>query len=167
MTLDSSHPLIPPITNFALNDLLLYTHECNIGEIAYFKVDINLIEKLPFATLGLIWNANSSHHDSFWMQCDLSRILREKFAFKSIGAILGMIDNNVESVKIVGTRDMNMDSKTKTIFDEIDYTNQNFLNKFTKPYFNDVQENFIFDPFERSRTLHYRHKCIKNGSKLK
>ena len=117
-------------------------------------------------------NANSSHHsniqnDSFWMQCDFSRILRENFAFKSFEAILGIIGNNVESVKIVGTRDMNMDSKTKTIFDEIDYTNQNFLNKFTKPYFNDVQENFIFDPFERSRTLQYRNKCIKNRSKLK
>ena len=72
-----------------------------------------------------------------------------KNAFKSIIAILGIIDDNVESVKIIGTRDMSMDSKTKTIFDEIDYTNQNFLNKFTKPYFNDVQENFIFDPFER------------------
>ena len=99
------------------------------------------------------------------MQCGLS--FARKNAFKSIKAILGMMGNNVESVKIVGTRDMNMDSKTKTIFDEIDYTNQNFLNKFTMPYFNDVQEHFIFDPFERSRTLQYRNKCTKNGSKLK
>ena len=98
----------------------------------------------------------------FWMQCDLSRILREKFAFKSFKAILGMISNNVESVKILGTRDMNMDSKTKTIFDEIDYTNQNFLNKFTKPYFNDVQENFIFDPFQdlRSFAVHLQYQRV-------
>ena len=58
-----------------------------------------------------------------------------------------MVENNVEGVKLVGTRDMNMDPKAKAVFDEIDYSNYNYLNKFTKPYFNDVQEIFkIRDP---------------------
>ena len=54
VTLESAHPLIPPITTFGLNDLLLYTHECSKDEIGYFKVDVNLIEKLPYAYLGKI-----------------------------------------------------------------------------------------------------------------
>ena len=69
------------------------------------------------------------------MQCDLSPWI-------SIKAILGMVENNVEGVKLVGTRDMNMDLKAKAVFDEIDYSNYNYLNKFTKPYFNDVQDIF-------------------------
>jgi len=52
--------------------------------------------------------------------------------------------SQVQSVKIFGTRDMNMDPNAKTLFDEIDYSNFNFANKFTKPYFNDAQENLTF-----------------------
>ena len=51
--------------------------------------------------------------------------------------------SQVESVKIFGTRDMNMDPNAKKLFDEIDYSNSNFANKFTKPYFNDAQEKFL------------------------
>ena len=62
ITLESAHPLLPPITTFGLNDLLLYTNECNNDEIAYFKVDVNLIEKLPWAYLGNIWNSNNENN---------------------------------------------------------------------------------------------------------
>ena len=31
---------------------MLYTHECENDEIAYFKVDVNLIRSLPDAYLG-------------------------------------------------------------------------------------------------------------------
>ena len=54
VTLESAHPLIPPITTFGFNDVLFYTYECSYDEIAYFKVDVNLIEKLPWAYLGKI-----------------------------------------------------------------------------------------------------------------
>ena len=53
--------------------------------------------------------------------------------------------SQVQSVKIFGTRDMNMDPNAKTLFDEIDYSNFNFANKFTKPYFNDAQENLTLN----------------------
>lgn len=68
--------------------------------------------------------------------------------FSNKKAVLGIVGNGqkspqVESVKIFGTRDMNMDPNAKSLFDEIDYSNFNFANKFTKPYFNDAQENFL------------------------
>lgn len=53
--------------------------------------------------------------------------------------------SEIQSVKIFGTRDMNMDPNAKTLFDEIDYSNFNFANKFTKPYFNDAQENLTLN----------------------
>ena len=39
VTLESSHPLTRP------HDGMFYTHECKDDEIAYFKVDVNLIDK--------------------------------------------------------------------------------------------------------------------------
>ena len=54
-----------------------------------------------------------------------------------------MKDNKIENVKLLGTRDMNMDSKAKALFNGIDYQTDVFLNTmndFTKPYFNDAQE---------------------------
>ena len=61
-----------------------------------------------------------------------------------------MKDNKVENVKLLGTRDMNMDSKAKALFNGIDYQTDVFLNTmndFTKPYFNDAQEKFAKNIF--------------------
>ena len=54
VTLESSHPLRP--LNY-YNDYLtmFYTHECKNDEIAYFKVDVNLIHVLPYNYLGNVW----------------------------------------------------------------------------------------------------------------
>ena len=49
--------------------------------------------------------------------------------------MLGMVDNNVESVKFIGRREMNMDTKMKTLFYGSDE------NRY-KPYFNDAKELF-------------------------
>lgn len=49
-------------------------------------------------------------------------------------ALLGMTHSKVESVKIIGTRDIDMDSKAKAVFTEINNES------YTKPYFNDAQE---------------------------
>ena len=46
-----------------------------------------------------------------------------------------MVDNNVESVKFIGRRDMNMNANMKTLFYEEDEY------RF-KPYFNDAKELF-------------------------
>ena len=49
--------------------------------------------------------------------------------------MLGMVDNNVESVKFIGRREMNMDKYMKRLFyDSDDYR--------YKPYFNDAKELF-------------------------
>ena len=46
-----------------------------------------------------------------------------------------MVDNNVESVKLIGRRDMNMNANMKTLFYESD--------KYRfRPYFNDAKEMF-------------------------
>ena len=34
---------------------VFYTHECEDDEIAYFKVDLNLIDSLPEIYLGNVW----------------------------------------------------------------------------------------------------------------
>ena len=34
---------------------VFYTHECEDDEIAYFKVDLNLIDSLPVSYLGNVW----------------------------------------------------------------------------------------------------------------
>ena len=52
VTLESSHPLKPSDSLF--NQRMFYTHECKDDEIAYFKVDVNLIDSSPFAHLGNI-----------------------------------------------------------------------------------------------------------------
>ena len=50
VTLESSHPLKPP--NSLNNGRIFYTHECKDDQIAYFKVDVNLIDILPDTYLG-------------------------------------------------------------------------------------------------------------------
>ena len=32
----------------------LHTHECKENEIAYFKIDLNMIEDAPYSFLGLV-----------------------------------------------------------------------------------------------------------------
>ena len=53
VTLESSHPLKPP--NSEDYKQIFYTHECKDNEIAYFKVDVNLIFSLPATYLGNVW----------------------------------------------------------------------------------------------------------------
>ena len=48
--LESSHPLKP--TNREQSIRIFYTHKCKNDEIAYFKVDVNLIDSLPLTYLG-------------------------------------------------------------------------------------------------------------------
>ena len=52
--LESSHPFKPPNSVFDDNQMF-YTHECKEDEIAYFKVDVNLIGSLPYNYLGNVW----------------------------------------------------------------------------------------------------------------
>ena len=49
--------------------------------------------------------------------------------------MLGLVGNNVERVKLIGRRDMNMDENLRKIFNEAD--EYNFY-----PYFNDAKELF-------------------------
>ena len=53
--------------------------------------------------------------------------------------MLGMIDNKVESVKIVGPRDIDLDENIRSL---LDYENLYFYRppKRTKPFFNDAKE---------------------------
>ena len=46
-----------------------------------------------------------------------------------------MVDNNVESVKLIGRREMNMDGNMKALF----YENDKY--RF-RPYFNDAKKMF-------------------------
>ena len=46
-----------------------------------------------------------------------------------------MVDNNIENVKLIGRREMNMDENMKRLFYESDE------NRY-KPYFNDAKELF-------------------------
>ena len=48
--------------------------------------------------------------------------------------MLGMTDNKVEDLKIIGTREMDMNANMKSIFYQDTY--------FIKPYFNDAQFNW-------------------------
>ena len=59
--LDSSHPINPGAGKvLAENDDIFphgkffHTHECKNDEIAYFKVDVNLIQSSPMGYLGLV-----------------------------------------------------------------------------------------------------------------
>ena len=53
VTLESSHPFRS--SNYFGNSFIFYTHECKNDEIAYFKVDVNLIGFLPDNYLGNVW----------------------------------------------------------------------------------------------------------------
>ena len=37
---------------------MIYNHECEDDQIAYFKVDVNLIDFLPDNYLGNVWKMN-------------------------------------------------------------------------------------------------------------
>ena len=58
--LDSSHPINPGRAALGENaDIFphgkfFHIHECKNNEIAYFKVDVNLIQSSPWANLGLV-----------------------------------------------------------------------------------------------------------------
>ena len=52
VTLESNHPHLED-SDYAQPAELIHTYECNDDEIAYFKVDVNLIGKLPQAYLGM------------------------------------------------------------------------------------------------------------------
>ena len=62
--------------------------------------------------------------------------------------MLGMVDYNVESVKFIGRRDMDMDTNIKTLFDESDENWNHDVHydpvygDYYKPYFNDAKELF-------------------------
>ena len=56
--------------------------------------------------------------------------------FKHYKVLIGMVDNNIEAVKVIGRREMNMDGNMKTLFSESDNW------KRYKPYFNDAKELF-------------------------
>ena len=47
--------------------------------------------------------------------------------------MLGLVGNNVERVKLIGRRDMNMDENLRKIFNETD-------EYYFYPYFNDAKE---------------------------
>ena len=49
--------------------------------------------------------------------------------------MIGMVDANVETVKVIGRREMNMDLNMKKLFYESDEYRH-------KPYFNDAEETF-------------------------
>ena len=49
--------------------------------------------------------------------------------------MVGMVNNNVERLKVIGRREINMDEKMKKMFYESDYRRY-------KPYFNDAKELF-------------------------
>ena len=49
--------------------------------------------------------------------------------------MIGMVDANVETVKVIGRREMNMDLNMKKLFYESDEYRY-------KPYFNDAKELF-------------------------
>ena len=60
--------------------------------------------------------------------------------------MLGMVENNVENLKFIGRRDINMDENTKQIFDENDYylytPGPGYTTRYDHPYFNDAKELF-------------------------
>ena len=57
--------------------------------------------------------------------------------------MLGMVGNNVESVKFIGRRDMNNNTNMRAVFGEIDREPwQKESTIVFKPYFNDAKELF-------------------------
>ena len=66
--------------------------------------------------------------------------------------MFGMVDGNVETVKMIGRRNINMDANMKALFYESDRTSYYTINgedySYTVeesyyPYFNDAKELFI------------------------
>ena len=49
--------------------------------------------------------------------------------------MLGSVDNNVENLKFIGRRDMNMDANLKKVYDKTDEF-------YYHPYYNDAKELF-------------------------
>ena len=49
--------------------------------------------------------------------------------------MIGIVDNNVKNVKLIGRREMNMHAEMKNFFDETDESRY-------KPYYNDAKELF-------------------------
>ena len=64
--------------------------------------------------------------------------------------MLGMVGNNVENVKFIGRRDLNMDENMKGLFDEYETLHEY---GYEYPYFNDAKElfrNFILSLFKEN-----------------
>ena len=49
---------------------MFYTHECKDDEIAYFKVDVNLLFQLPNGYLGNVWVTYTAwpEYDDTWTE---------------------------------------------------------------------------------------------------
>ena len=60
VTLESSHPLKP--SKSGKTGLMIFTHECEDDQIAYFKIDVNLIDILPDNYLGNVWKTNNLNY---------------------------------------------------------------------------------------------------------
>ena len=56
VTLESSHPMKP--SYYLGFQIMIYNHECKDDQIAYFKVDVNLIDILPNDYLGNVCKTN-------------------------------------------------------------------------------------------------------------
>ena len=56
---------------------------------------------------------------------------------KHYEVMVGMVDDNVERLKVIGRREINMNAKMKKMFYESD-------RRRFKPYFNDAKELFGF-----------------------
>ena len=51
VTLESTHPLYEDLLGYPPDVQLLHTYECKDNEVAYFKVDVNLIKNLPLLNM--------------------------------------------------------------------------------------------------------------------
>ena len=60
VTLESSHPLRP--SKILKSAEMIFTHECKDDKIAYFKVDVNLIDILPSTFLGNVCEMNDLNY---------------------------------------------------------------------------------------------------------
>ena len=73
VTLESSHPLyedtVESWTLPSRDVQLLHTYECKDNEVAYFKVDVNLIKLLPKVYLGIVWKTFEMSFASRLLKC--------------------------------------------------------------------------------------------------
>ena len=72
-------------------------------------------------------------------------LIEEKQYFQQYKVMLGMVGNNVESLKFIGRRDINMDTNMRALFKQNDlrtWTNLTYQRAVFKPYFNDAKELF-------------------------